>query len=191
MLFISLCGFGQVHYNEEGTIFYEKVFDADSLNKSEIKEKVNEWLALNFNDSNNVIKMNSEDKIVSKGIITLPYEYREYRSEYKINFDLITDFKDGRYKVLIDNLESSTMPSLILNEHFLTLDEYEIMALEMAKKIGTYRGTKKLIEKDKFSDFYEQAKKMNDLNMDKLKLELIAIGESIDKAVKNASKGDW
>ena len=59
---------GQIQYKDDGSIYFDKVYQVD-LEKEEIKSRVNEWMALNFNDSNNVIKMNTNDKIIANGIV--------------------------------------------------------------------------------------------------------------------------
>ena len=99
LILIPSVSFSQIQYNTDSSFVFQEVYEVQ-LSKPEIRKKVNEWIALNFNNSNNVIKLNSEDKIIVKGNLGKP----------DIDFDLITEFKDGRYKILIDNISELDKP---------------------------------------------------------------------------------
>ncbi len=62
---------------------FSKIYDTD-LSKDAIKQKTEEWIALNFKDSNEVIKLNNENKIISKGYFDIGY---------KVYFSFIVSFK--------------------------------------------------------------------------------------------------
>lgn len=191
LLFYSVC-LAQVQYDEEGKIFYEQVFPVENVTKKELKSRVNEWVALNFKDANNVIKMNTEDKIVAKGLIKVPYEFNGMKADYEIDFDLIADFKDGRYKVLMDNLKSKPLPYLHLYQD-LSLEQFKLITMEIANKMGTSKQMKKMIEKDSFYDqYYLQAKEMHRDHLNKLANKLNSIAENIKLAVQQGgTDDDW
>ena len=69
-MFIPLITFGQeLNKDSNG---YSEVVEVE-LTKKEIHQKAIEWVALNYKSANDVIQLNTEDKLVLKGNYTFTY----------------------------------------------------------------------------------------------------------------------
>lgn len=74
---------------------YYEIIKADSLSKQQIYKRAKEWVALNYKSAKDVIQLDTEDKIIIKGIFKVPYLVYEHT----YNHSLIMSFKDNRFKV--------------------------------------------------------------------------------------------
>jgi hypothetical protein len=64
LLFIPLVSFGQkLNKDSNG---YTEVIEVE-LSKKDIHQKINEWIAINYKSAQDVIQLNTVDKIVTKG----------------------------------------------------------------------------------------------------------------------------
>jgi len=92
-LCISSVSFSQtLNTNENG---YYKIFKTDSLSRKEIHDRAMEWIALNYKSANDVIQLDSEDKIIVKG--NFDVYYNNYKQVYY--HTLIIAVKDYKFKV--------------------------------------------------------------------------------------------
>lgn len=193
LVFLPLISFSQIQYDSDGNLFFEKVYESDQ-SKQDLKGNINEWVAINFNDANNVIKMNSEDKIITKGTFKLPVTSNGYTYNYDINFDLITDFKEGKYKILFNNifLKHEQNLNFQMKKDFMSLEDYKTVSLNAAKKIGSYKAMLKLIEKDQYLELYNEAKIDYQNNLNKVQNNLEQMASNIEESVENKSKSsEW
>jgi len=126
LILIPSVSFSQIQYNPDSSFVFQEVYEVP-FSKQEIKTKANEWIALNFNNSNNVIRLNTEDKIILKGNLGKP----------DIDFDLITEFKDGRYKIIIDNISELSKPlyydTFCKDGKMVSFEEYSLLTEEHLK----------------------------------------------------------
>lgn len=193
LIILPLVSFSQIQVDENNNIFFEQVYEIN-LSKEEIKSNVNEWMATNFNDANNVIKMNTSDKIIAKGLFLIPNVYKGYTSNLEIHYDLITDFKEDRYKVLIQNLEITNIygGDMPISKDFMSMDEYKLYSLKVANKMSTTKAMKKIMESDKYLELYNQSKEMYSKNLQDIEIRLVGIAGDINKTVhSNLEKSDW
>lgn len=77
---------------------FSKVYDI-TLSKEQLHQKSLEWVAINFKDANEVIKLNTNDKIISKGYFNIDVISSGYKFEQKVYFIMEVGFKENKYKV--------------------------------------------------------------------------------------------
>ena len=86
--------------NAEGIYEYQEVVEVKSKPASEIYTKALEWIALNYESSNDVIQLTDPDQnlIIGKGVflVTLFLKTGEIRHTLKI------EARDGRFRVTFD-----------------------------------------------------------------------------------------
>ena len=83
---------------------YTEVVDVE-LTKKEIHQKINEWIAVNYKSANDVIQLNTEDKVIVKG----NYSVIMSNLSYRVNNSLVFSIRDNKYKV--DLIPSSVSAS--------------------------------------------------------------------------------
>lgn len=99
-------------YGQENLIF-EKVIQADKMNKSLIFIKVNEWFASNYNSANDVIQMADKEAgiIIGKGNLYYNHKGYSYRCyEGHIGYTIKAYMKDNRFKVEVLNFRHTVIP---------------------------------------------------------------------------------
>ena len=104
---------------------YTEVVDIE-LSKKEIYQKVNEWVALNYNSAKDVIQLNTEDKVIVKGNFLVNFSVGNLVASYRIHNTLTFSIRDNKYKIdLIPNRASSDtvgdIDSSLFNQ-FISLD---------------------------------------------------------------------
>ena len=93
-----------------GKIIYKEIVRADSLSKSDLHTKINEWFAKNYKSSSDVIQYNSKEdgKIIGKGILNIIviHRYNNIKTpmSMKIAYTISINIKDYRFKYEIENL---------------------------------------------------------------------------------------
>ena len=159
LLLIPLVSYGQ-DLNDESN-GYTEVVDV-KLSKKEIHQKINEWIAINYKSAQDVVQLNTEDKVIIKGNYSVNLKVDKYVFNYRIHNSLTFSIRENKYKIdLVPNRLSSdgvvTDIDISLLERFfhskpLTKDEY-IKAAQEAARI-TFRNmgysekkTEKWIEK--------------------------------------------
>ena len=107
LLLLPLFSFGQeLNKTNDG---YTEVVDIE-LSKKEIYQKVNEWVALNYNlaqDNMNAvekfsdlfIQLNTVDKVIVKGNFYINFKVRKYVLKYRIHNTLAFSIRDNKYKI--------------------------------------------------------------------------------------------
>jgi hypothetical protein len=93
LVFIPLLTFGQkLNKDSNG---YTEVVEVE-LTKQQIYQKAIEWVALNYKSANDVIQLNTEDKLVIKGNYTFTYPSGE---AYIIRNTTTISIRDNKYKI--------------------------------------------------------------------------------------------
>lgn len=83
--------------------YFENIHEVE-FDKKTINAKALEWIAMNFNDSNNVIKSKTEDKVIVKGLFDVEYSAAGTTMSSNANFNLIIDFKDKKFRVRVKDI---------------------------------------------------------------------------------------
>ena len=140
LLLLPLFSFGQeLNKTNDG---YTEVVDIE-LSKKEIYQKVNEWVALNYNSAQDVIQLNTEDKVIVKGNFTINFKVQKYVFTYRIHNSIVFSIRDNKYKIdLVPNSASSdgvgNVDSSIFKQYIsdviYTKDEFLKYSSETAKE---------------------------------------------------------
>lgn len=141
LLIAPVLGFSQEKFKVEGNT-YTKVFEVNELKQSEIYDKLNEFIALNFKSANDVLQLNTSSKIICKGNFIVNYVSSVSGSKSTIPLrcgaTFIFSIKDGRYKVDIET------PTSVINT--LNNDDYSSMTPE--------NGQERFSIKEDFENWY-------------------------------------
>jgi hypothetical protein len=74
-------------------------------NNEIIHNKVQEWIAINYNESNEVVQLNTTHKIILKGQFafeyTTDYDGKVYSRNSQAYYTMNLTFKDNKYRVII------------------------------------------------------------------------------------------
>lgn len=77
---------------------YVEVVDT-KLSKKELYQKVNEWIAQNYNSAKDVIQLNTEDKVILKGNYKVAFKIDNFSFNYRIHNTLSISIRDNKYKI--------------------------------------------------------------------------------------------
>ena len=107
---------------------YTEVIQVD-LSKKDIYQKVNEWIAINYKSAQDVVQLNTEDKVIVKGNYIVVMGTKPHRVHNSLSFAI----RDNRYKV-----------DLIANS--ISVSTYEISDAKSEQVVELY--SPKKIDKD-------------------------------------------
>lgn len=96
---------------------YSEVVEVTGKSADQLYSKANEWFALTFKSAKDVIQLNdpTEKKIIGKGIKRIQYLIGRYKTSLDMNFTLMVQFKDGKFKY---NIQSTEFYPLIGSEKY-------------------------------------------------------------------------
>ena len=80
---------------------YSNVFTT-TKDVGHVYSKAKEWIATNFNSANDVVQLDTSNKIIVKGKIPFKVRSKGYNIDYIGDMTLTISIKEGRYKVDID-----------------------------------------------------------------------------------------
>lgn len=103
---------------ETGRITYTEVVLAEGATQKQLHDKALAWVATTFNSGPSVLQLDTEDKIVIKGIANYFTATIAGSAPSKLHFMMTIDFKEGRYKYETTNFsDNGTTPieSSLLN----------------------------------------------------------------------------
>jgi len=110
LLFIPLMSIGQsINKTNDG---YTEVVEVE-LTKQQIHQKLNEWIAFTYKSANDVVQLNTEDKIILKGNFRVNLQVtttKKFVFGYIISNSLSFSIRDNKYK--IDLIPSGVSSSL-------------------------------------------------------------------------------
>ncbi len=189
-LLFSCFSFGQVSNDlVVKNLDYKEVFEVD-LTKSQIKEQVNKWFALNFKNSNYVIKHSSDDSTIGKGVFNVT-----------IDFTIDVTFKNGRYKLEIygfqqtTNLSGLDTTTPVIYYYNYTYEQYINLSRSAFEGLDDSYGKKYLLKRlnneKKSREDYNVQKKNMDLTSEGILSKTESIAQSLFKSVKSNKKDDW
>lgn len=191
-IFISSIFRGQVVMDSLNKNIYLRSIHQIDKNKIELRENSLEWIAKSFNNSNHVIRINNEDKILAKGLFVTGEKYDNgYGGVYietKVNYTLDIEFKDSKYKIeIFDLIISSESLPYPLSTYFMNKDEFKIYMLNYWSNYngaGKNFAIKRVENDKKFTKDYEAIKKYGVSILLQIYLHL----EKIDKALLQSLK---
>jgi len=101
LLFLSVMLFTLMGYSQglnKTKNGYTKVVNTE-LSKKEIYQKLNEWIATNYKSAKDVIQLNTEDKIITKGNFSVTFNASKYDATYMINNSLTFSIREKKFKI--------------------------------------------------------------------------------------------
>jgi len=199
-MLIGFIGKSQVVVDSiNGKIYLDYVHEI-TLNKKELREKVNRWVAKTYNNSNYVTRINNEDNILTKGAFDIGADFTAYGvtiySERKVEYTLDLKFKDGRYKIEISDLMfDGTDASLSLAVYFMSFEESRAISLKVMEEydgIGKKAAIKRINNDKKFRKDYESQQNYGMKIIPQIVKKLEQIDLSLLNFLKNKdNKDDW
>lgn len=205
LLSITNLSFSQ-KINTEGN-GYTEIVKADSLTKTEIYNKLTEWISLNYKSANDVIQLDRKDKIIVKGNFVFNYNYGKSLSQMRVTNLLMFSIKDNRYKIDLnptdiynpDYPDTKNSPfkdrllKTIISKEYLNREEYKKFTNEIAKQ--TYIGLKLSDKEIKKIESYMTEDLLNETYLSSLDLYNNFTSEikNIFTSIKNAvsKKDEW
>jgi hypothetical protein len=125
-LLISFNSFGQeLNKNSDG---YTEVVEVE-LSKKDIHQKINEWIALNYKSAQDVIQLNTEDKIVLKGNYTFTSTISG--NTFGIRNTTTISIRDNKYKI-------DLIPTSAFNKSTMKDTEYAFITQYMNNEVPTF-----------------------------------------------------
>lgn len=182
-----------------GKIYIDRVQEIE-LDKKELKEKTNRWVAKTYNNSNYVTRINNEENILTKGAFEVGADFSAYGatiySERKVEYILDLKFKDGRYKITISDLMfNGTDASLSLAVYLMNFEQYRafsLKAIEGYDGIGKKAAIKRINNDKKFRKDYESQQNYGKKIIPQIVEKLEQIDLSLLTYLKNKdNKDDW
>jgi len=144
---------------------YTEVVDVE-LTKKEIHQKINEWIAVNYKSANDVIQLNTEDKVIAKGNFLVYFDVNKYNFAYRINNTLSFSIRDNKYKIDLIPTGGTTATtgvssgvdvgtelfSSYITQKNLSKEEFSIVSVEASMKAFLAMGysekkSKKMVDK--------------------------------------------
>ena len=192
--------------DKESEDYYFENIHQTELDSSKIKDKVTEWIALNFKDSNHVLKLNTADKTIARGLFSISYLSSGHTISSNVSFDLIVSYKQSKYRIQIMSMEVSIpIPGM---------EDVKTSVYSYAAATGTFEDYKNVIIKaasevtDKYSKKYyaktlkdeagmraahETSKALTLSILQKIENRCLSIDTSINNYVlsKSSKKDDW
>jgi len=199
-LFLTTLMFSQ-QLTESGKGYSEVV--EVGIKKDAIYQKIKEWISLTYKSSNDVLQLDTEDKLITKGNMVVNFEVTKYKFDFRISFTMVFSIKDNKYKINLTPTEiksiaypsqdtGTAMLEMFMTNEVLSEEDYLVLSNENAfnsyKKIGwSDKKSTKMLKKyeDTIIKGYDSYK-TNKANFD---IEI----KSLYKSVKNAitKKDDW
>lgn len=182
---------------------YSEVVEVE-LTKTEIHQKINEWISMSYNSGKDVIDMNTEDKIILKGNSSLNFQSMNQNFSYRLHHTIKFSIRDNKYKIdLIPHRLShdthgdmSAILPVYLTANVYTKTEWIDIQIAMSKEIFKGMGySDKKIQKalDKISNYRDSQYPnyvLNKENFDtKIKSTFQSIKDFISKS--NDDDEDW
>ena len=174
--------YSQLKKNTDGTIYYEEIVETGKT-VTETHDAIEEFLATYSANSNYAIKINKADQILAKGDIVIV-------GPNELNIVLNTEFKEGRYRILINEItlnEKSPFTDDVALNTKVALESME----KMYSKAGKIDEFKKLKESGEAEKQVEGFVSMNKYFYPKGEAKLLAFVESLKEYVSNYNKSDW
>ncbi|MAO15910.1 DUF4468 domain-containing protein [Flagellimonas oceanensis] len=76
---------------------YSQIYSAEDMTQENLHNRLKEWVALNYGSANDAIQLDSNEKIIVKGIFS--YFSKVFGNDINIDHTLLISIKENRYKV--------------------------------------------------------------------------------------------
>ncbi|TDU43486.1 uncharacterized protein with TBP-like fold DUF4468 [Gelidibacter sediminis] len=199
-ILIGFIGNAQVVVDSINAKIYVDRVQEIELDKNELQEKTNRWVAKNYNNSKYVTRINNEDNILIKGAFDVGADFSAFGatlySERKVEYTLDLKFKDGKYKIDISDLLFDGIDATrALSVYFMSYDEYKTFSLKAMEEydgMGKKAAIKRINNDDKFRKDYESQQNYGKKIIPQIVDKLSQIDLSLLSYLKNQDmKDEW
>jgi len=131
-----------------GKITFTFIDSIKGINKDLLYGKSLEWIAKNFKDATEVIKLQDKDngKIIAKGYLELNYVYQRiyginYYRNYRQNFTLDLTLRDEKYRLILSDFTIQSFDPPIetnLEDYLPFIQGYDYSKMSKLKKINLF-----------------------------------------------------
>ena len=192
LLLVPVCSFSQVKVDSiNNRVFLEEVKEVEGSAK-DLKERAFEWIAKSYNNSNFVTRMNTDNKIITKG--TFESSKKSYLSVLTneagatIPYDLELSFKDGRYKIELKNLESIDLKFSTMSKS--QFKQWMVDYYSTQTGGGVKYATKKINDDKYITKTYGKMKEQTIPILEEVKNKIIDLNLSLFSYMKSKAKND-
>ncbi|MDC3329896.1 DUF4468 domain-containing protein [Flavobacteriaceae bacterium] len=105
-LLIPLVSYAQELNYDNG--LYTKVFQTEKSNE-EVYQKSREWIAINFKSANDVLQLDTKEKLIVKGSMGFKIYQDSYIFDYVGDIVITISIRDGRFKVDFEMTEAENI----------------------------------------------------------------------------------
>jgi hypothetical protein len=144
LLFLTTIIFSQ-YIIESGKGFSEVV--EVKLEKDGIRQKIKEWITINYKSAKDVIQLDTDEKIITKGNFVFEYLSGTTIVRYRLSTTMIFSLRDNKYKIEISptKITSKDFPDL-----FITTGVYELLMTDKVLSENDYLNLSKKITLNQF-----------------------------------------
>jgi hypothetical protein len=131
-----------------GKITFTFIDSIKGINKDLLYGKSLEWIAKNFKDATEVIKLQDKEngKIIAKGYLELNYVYQRiyginYYRNYRQNFTLDLTLRDEKYRLILSDFTIQSFDPPIetnLEDYLPFIQGYDYSKMSKLKKINLF-----------------------------------------------------
>ena len=201
LLFIPLISFGQkLNKDSNG---YTEVIEVE-LSKKDIHQKINEWIAINYKSAQDVIQLNTVDKIVTKGNYSFPSPLIN-GSSYGVRNILTFSIRDNKYKVdlipnsMFDKSDMKDTPLTTMTQYFKEIPNFEDFKkgaknntiVEMQKLGYSLKRATKMVNKHYTPKMYNDNYSMKKTTYENWNKAIESTFKSIKEYVSKSDEDDW
>ena len=201
LVFIPLVSFGQkLNKDSNG---YTEVVEVE-LSKKEIHQKINEWIALNYKSAQDVIQLNTVDKIVTKGNYSFQSAFASGTS-YGVRNILTFSIRDNKYKIdlipssMFDKSNMKDIPLTTMTQYLKEMQNFEDFKkmvrhnsiINMQNAGYSEKRAIKLIDKNNTPEVYNDLYSMKKATYENWNKAIESTFKSIKDYVSKSDDDDW
>ncbi len=198
LLVIPFISYSQINLDTINKKFsYSNVYEINKT-KKQLHQNAMEWIAINFKDANEVVKLNTDDKIISKGYFDVSYLNSGYQLTNKVFFILEISFKENKYKLEIhtlkfniDGIESPVDWHFYNFEYSFYLKTMQKLSDEANTKYLKKYYAKLLADQPKMIENFETQKALSLSFTNALSLELDDTANDLFNYIAKKSEDSW
>jgi len=179
------------------TVSFSKVYELRKT-KAELHQLAQEWIAINFKDANEVIKLNTEDKLIAKGYFNISYSSSGYEIPSKVFFVFEVAFKENKYKLDLHTFELHLKEYTLPVENYYFANDYDYYIKILKEQFDNYtdKTTKKYFDKllnnpDELNKMYADFKLVSLQISNKVNTEVTSTDHSLFNYVSKTSSDSW
>jgi len=198
LLIVPIIVHSQAKLDSVNGIIYVKEVRQIDMPYKKLKDKAFDWVAKSYNNSNFVTRINDDDKILTKGSFEVPATLsdipmnKDLLINTKVNYDLDLEFKDGRYKVELNNIDFGMGPMVKI--YLMDYDQFKSYSIDEAIKYegpGKKAYLKSVQDDKKLKRTYDRNKDYWKQIIDFTMVYLSEIETSLYSYMKSDQGDDW